>query len=377
MTKQPSTIRGFRRKLGHFIGSYKGKTIFNFCYGFGASLAILGTLFKLLHLGGANIALAIGLGTEVFIFALSAFEPPFRNYRWEEVFPVLKTHSEEDRPAFGPGGTPGGPVIINGQPTEGITAKPGSEQAASFTGTVQTGVFTGPPTTPPPGTILGNASPGYGAAGITSMGPFSQATLSEEETKTLSESIKRMSEAVAHLNNLADIIQVSEKYLQQLSDMTENLNRFSAATASLAEVSDILLQSYRNITENSDTVSENSRGYVEQMAVLNKNLTGLNTIYEIQLKSISSQIDTIDRVNKGLLQLRDMYEGSLEGSERFKEGTDQMAENLSKLNKVYTRMLEAMVPDFGFGGFAPRPASQPTAPHPTASTDQKEQEGQV
>ena len=124
-----------------------------------------------------------------------------------------------------------------------------------------------------------------------------QVPLSEEEAHTLAESIKRMGEAVGQLNNLADVSIITEKYLSQLSGMSENLNRFSDATGSLAEVSNVLLESYRNVTENSDDISNNSKGYVEQMGNLNRNLMGLNTIYEIQLKSISSQIDTIDRVN--------------------------------------------------------------------------------
>src|SRR5574344_1426800 len=93
-----SKFKALRIRITLFLGSHRGKTIFNFCYGLGASIAILGVLFKLLHLDGANIMLSVGLGTEVIIFALSALEPPFRTYHWENVFPVLKTNQEQDRP---------------------------------------------------------------------------------------------------------------------------------------------------------------------------------------------------------------------------------------------------------------------------------------
>jgi gliding motility-associated protein GldL len=152
---------------------------------------------------------------------------------------------------------------------------------------------------------------------------------------------------------MTEITRVTEKYLAQLSDMADNLNRFGSATASLTEVSNVLLDSYKSITDNSSDISSNSRGYVEQMGTLNKNLSGLNTIYEIQLKSISSQIDTIDRVNNGLLHIRNMYEGSMEDSVRFKKETEAMAENLANLNRVYTRMLEAMTPGNGMNGGFP------------------------
>ncbi|OQA00052.1 MAG: hypothetical protein BWY72_00025 [Bacteroidetes bacterium ADurb.Bin416] len=379
MSTQPTDKKSFRTKLSHFLGSHRGKTIFNFCYGFGAALAILGTLFKLLHLEGANIALSIGLGTEVFIFALSAFEPPFRNYRWEEVFPILVTHKDEDRPEFGPGGVTGGIVNIVGGQATGVSGEPGVAAAGGAQGGY------------PGGGYPGGGYPGGGGAGprhsnplanitteqaLQSFGLPPQVQLSDEDAQTLTDSIKRMGEAVTQLNNMADITQVTEKYLNQLSDMADNLGRFSNATSSLAEVSNVLLDSYKSITDNSSDISENSKGYVEQMGVLNKNLYGLNTIYEIQLKSISSQIDTIDRVNKGLLHIRDMYEGSMDGSDRFRQETENMADNLAHLNRVYSRMLDAMIPGQGFGGFsAPRP-TQPTPPvSPSEPTDNQEQAG--
>jgi len=386
MSAHIKKMRTFRIKLGHFLASYRGKTIFNFCYGFGASLAILGTMFKLLHLDGAGLALAIGLGTEVFIFALSAFEPPFRNYRWEEVFPVLTSHKEEDRPEFGPMGVVGGTVNIVGTPgAQDVQSQPsGTAYAGQAGGGIpgQQGYYGGGQTG---GGVAGGPRHQNPLANITtqealqSFGLPPQVQLTDEEAQTLTESIKRMGEAVTQLNNMADITQVTEKYLNQLSDMADNLNRFSNATSSLTEVSNVLLDSYKSITDNSSDISENSKGYVEQMGVLNKNLYGLNTIYEIQLKSISSQIDTIDRVNKGLLHIRDMYEGSMDGSDRFRQETENMADNLAHLNRVYSRMLDAMIPGQGFGGFSTARSAAPTAPvtpaNASESTESPEQVG--
>jgi len=338
-----SKNKNFALKLTEFMGSYRGKTLFNFFYGFGASLAILGLMFKLLHFGGANIMLGIGLGTEAFIFALSSFEPPFRNYHWEQVFPILKTHDENDRPNFTGTGTGGGPVIIGnvGGPLPTTTEpQPGIQQHPTYGGHVS----------PVSGVTPEQARQNYGIS--------PQVPLTEEDAQTLADSIKRMGEAVSQLNNLADVSAITEKYLNQLSGMSDNLDRFSDATGSLAEVSNVLLASYRNVTENSEDISNNSKGYVEQMGNLNRNLVGLNTIYEIQLKSISSQIDTIDRVNKGLIHIKDMYEGSMTDSDRFSRETESLAENLAKLNTIYTRMLEAMTPNMVFGGFSPRGASE-------------------
>ncbi|MGB1247612.1 MAG: gliding motility protein GldL [Chitinophagales bacterium] len=69
-----------------------GKTILNYAYSFGAALVILGALFKILHLPGANIMLMVGMGAEVLIFIISGFEPQEEThdeYEWERVYPEL------------------------------------------------------------------------------------------------------------------------------------------------------------------------------------------------------------------------------------------------------------------------------------------------
>ena len=78
------------------------------------------------------------------------------------------------------------------------------------------------------------------------------------------------------------------------------------------------------------------------METLNKNITGLNTIYEIQLKSVSAQLDTIDKVNSGLSNIRSLYDNSTLDSYKIRQETEKMTDNLSQLNKVYERMLSAM-----------------------------------
>lgn len=380
-----SKIKAFRIRLSIFLGSYRGKSIFNLFYGLGAAVAILGTLFKLLHLDGANIMLSLGLGTEVFIFAISALEPPYRNYHWEYVFPILKTHADQDRPDFQ--NLPGGQATEDMTPEVyvGDTNAPGVQTSNSQGGAQAGGtVYVG-------GAPSGGGAPASGGvpytphrnsmAGVTpeqareNYGIPPQVPISDEDAATLTDSIKKMGEAVSQLNNLADITMVTENYISKLSGMADNLNRFSDATGSLAEVSNVLLDSYRNVTENSDEISANSKGYVEQMGNLNRNLSGLNTIYEIQLKSVSSQIDTIDRVNKGLVHIREMYESSTGDSERFSKETEAMADNLARLNLVYARMLEAMSPNAIFANMMATgmtPNRTPDAPAKTDETDGKE-----
>ena len=73
----------------HPLTSKKGKVILGFAYGWGASVVIVGALFKILHWPGANEMLMVGLGTEAIIFFVSAFEPPYMDLDWAKVYPEL------------------------------------------------------------------------------------------------------------------------------------------------------------------------------------------------------------------------------------------------------------------------------------------------
>lgn len=103
-----------------------------------------------------------------------------------------------------------------------------------------------------------------------------------------------------------------------------------------------LQESYRYILDNSQSVNLNTLGYIQQMEALNRNISGLNTIYEIQLKGISGQIDTLDRINKGLDRIKEMYEGSVPDSSVFRRETEKMTQQIRELNQIYGRLIEAM-----------------------------------
>ena len=166
--------------------------------------------------------------------------------------------------------------------------------------------------------------------------------LSEEDTQSLRESISRMAAASEQLSQMAELTTATQDYLSQLSGIAEQMTALKETTRSLNEVSSVLLSSYQAITRNSDSISHSAEGYVDRMEDLNRNIGGLNTIYEIQLKSISSQLESIDRVNRGLKDIRDMYEKSAAESSRYCEETEKMARYMKQLNSVYEKMITAM-----------------------------------
>ena len=83
-------VKKYKRGLGSFIRSEKGQRFFNFAYSIGAAVVIWGALFKILNIHGGNVLLSVGMGTEVLMFILTAFDRPPKEYRWEDVFPALK-----------------------------------------------------------------------------------------------------------------------------------------------------------------------------------------------------------------------------------------------------------------------------------------------
>ena len=257
--------RRYKNRIEMFLSSDMGKRVLNFCYSWGASIVIIGAMFKLLHLPYGNQILFIAMTVEALVFFISAFEHPSNEYHWEEVFPVLKSKNPMDRPDFASTGMSN---LINSSDnmdddntSGGINIHVGNGRKAGVAGN------------------LGGTS------------VLSNLDVSEEDTKNLSESIKKLSGAAEQISKMAELTEATQKYLEQLSGMSENMERFSHVTNSLTNVSDTLLNSYKSITDNSDGINQNSRGYVQQMEMLNRNISGLNTIYEIQLKSISSRID--------------------------------------------------------------------------------------
>lgn len=332
-------IKRYKNRIEKFLSGESGQRFFNFAYSMGAAVVIWGALFKILHLPGGNTLLSIGMGTEVLMFVLTAFDRPGRDYNWEQVFPVLETKNPEDRPDF----STGSGVIISGggAVASGASIPPVSDAQARR------------------------------AAGVPA-----DIELTDEDSRSLSESIAKMAAASDQLSRMAELTTATQEYLSQMAAIAEQMQHLKDTTQSLNSVSEVLLDSYRAITENSENITSSSHGYVEQMQNLNRNISGLNTIYEIQLRSVSSQLDAIDRVNRGIKDISSMYENSANQSARYCEESEKMAYYMQQLNNVYAQMLQAMTINMyhpmpgNMPGAAPHQAPQPAAPAPEAPATQ-------
>ena len=267
----------FVYRLQKWMDSVPGQTFLNYAYSWGASIVILGTLFKLTHLPGANFFLFLGMGTEVFVFFISAFDRPFDKTTdgmeldthmvsvEDEVEPAASAVATAAAPATVIGGN-GGTIIIGG-------------------GSVGSGM-------PSPAAETSDTS------STSETSTSSQASVDTEAIAAVSSSVTTMAggAAVALPQVNPELEEATANYVDELKRLTEMLSK---------------------VTEQSERLARDS----EEMENLNRTLTGICKVYELQLKSASSQIGTIDDINAQ---------------------THRMAEQIAELNGIYARMIEAM-----------------------------------
>ncbi len=300
-------------RLQHWMDSVPGQTFMNYAYSWGAAVVILGTLFKLTHIPGANLMLFIGMGTEVFVFFISGFDRPFNASQDTELadefvdledLEAMKAAAHAVAEAGGAvaggtivaGGTGGGTVIIGGgQAPAGGTVIIGGDQAAGEAteggttiiggGTISGGVISGG--------VGGGSGTGLSAEDAANLAAAAQAAASVGAT--LGQDAQGLL-TNAQAANAPEVEDAIEAYVDQLQQLTEVLGR---------------------VREQAGRMTQDS----EEMINLNRTLTGINTIYEMQLKSISQQVGTIDQIN---------------------DQTRKMAQQIEELNGVYARMIEAL-----------------------------------
>lgn len=253
-------------RLQKWMDSVPGQTFLNYAYSWGASIVILGTLFKLTHLPGANFFLFLGMGTEVFVFFISAFDRPFdKTTDGMNLDTHVRTEEDlvqESSAAATVIGGNGGTIIIGGG-------------AGSDMGSMNTPIAQGASATQGTPTIVDTEAIAAVSSSVTAMAGGSPAVLPQVNPE--------LEEATAN-------------YVDELKRLTEMLSK---------------------VAEQSERLARDS----EEMENLNRTLTGITKIYELQLKSASSQIGTIDDINAQ---------------------TRRMAEQIAELNQIYTRMIEAM-----------------------------------
>ena len=228
-------------RLQHWMDSVPGQTFLNYAYSWGAAIVILGALFKLTHLPGGNIMLFIGMGTEVVVFTLSAFDRPFDKTEVGKELPHDYETDEEIAARLG---------LTDDEDDEEEENE--TEDLDNATPAVQPQVAGCVPPASPTIIIGGNGAPASAgaanaaaAANVAATDPVELSPEMEEATQT---------------------------YIGKLQALADTFTKVDEQSARLAK----------------DSV---------EMENLNRTLTGINRVYELHLKSISLQVGTIDQIN--------------------------------------------------------------------------------
>ena len=260
-------------RLQKWMDSVPGQTFLNYAYSWGASIVIFGTLCKLTHLPGANFWLFLGMGTEVFVFFISAFDRPFDKTADGRDLPTHVEDAEEDEDGAeatdhvtmqapqaviigGSGVIHAGGGVAAGQPGGAACQPAAAADGLQPSGSVQ---------------IVGGS-----AAGVVGQSVVTPVVTGNAENE--------------------EMVQAQSDYVAELKRLVETLGKVNEQSSRLA----------------TDSL---------EMENLNRTLTGISRVYEMQLKSASQQISTIDQIN---------------------EQSKKMAQQIEQLNQIYSRMIEAM-----------------------------------
>ena len=278
--------------LGDIVHSSGWKAFMAKLYGLGASVVIVGALFKIQHWPAAGLLLTIGLLTEAAIFFFSAFEPLHEEPDWTLVYPELA----------------------------GIGEDTGSSQA--------------------------RGAVGGGGAGSAALAKFDEMLVNADITPDLFQKLgtgmRRLSEATTAFSGMGDAASVSSDYVKSVRNANESLNNLNESYKETAGVIRESNNSYRNIADSLSIVESSGKSYQQQIEVLNKNLSALNAVYELQLRSNNEHIKESDSLYKGLQGMVKDLNDSAGDAKKYREQIVALNENLSALNNVYGNMLAAM-----------------------------------
>ena len=291
-------------RLQHWMDSVPGQTFLNYAYSWGASIVILGALFKLTHLPGGNLMLFLGMGTEAVVFFLAAFDRPFDKNEIGKALPdEIETDEEIEKAEALVDGTYVGDAVAESvdaeqQELERAAAAVGAGPAVLGGGTVIIGggaVAEG--CTPSSAPVLD------GKAALAAQHPIVQQAVAESTTEE-------------EAQKLASIIRMANDELLQRAQAVLSPD-MEAATQVYIEKLRTLTETFAKVDEQTARLTKDS----QEMENLNRTLIGINKIYDLHFASISKQVNTIEEIN---------------------EQTRGLAAKIQEVNDVYAQMIKKL-----------------------------------
>ena len=303
MSANNQAPKGAWAKFMHWYESYQGKKIVGCVYSLGASIVIVGALFKIMHFPGAGPMLIVGMSVEAILFAIGCLDKPHAEHHWENVFPQLVGFGAD-------------PELL-----KELESRPRP-------------------------TLLGDSN-----AGSTKV-----PALSEKELESLKEGIGNLAKTATQLSELGSVANTTHKLNEKLDAAGLAAEQFAQAGKTVSEKSLALGETYVQVTADMQKVVADTKAYETQVANLSSQLTSLNAVYELQIKALQSQVEAykaqsakiadataqVENLSAGVKSMTEQANEALKNQEAYVAGAKQLANQVADLNKVYGNMLNAL-----------------------------------
>ena len=289
-------------RLMEWYESYKGKKVVGAVYSLGASVVIIGALFKIMHFPGAGAMLMVGMGVEALLFAIGCLDKPHTEFHWNNVFPQLLGHGAD-------------PELL-----EEMKSRPCP-------------------------TLMGGAG-----------GENATPALDPKELESLKAGVANLAKTANQLNELATVTTATNNLTAKLDAASQAAEQFAQAGKNVVAKSAELGNTYTQVTEDMQKVVADTKTYENQVVAVSAQLQKLNAVYELQLNALQSQVDAykaqtekvagvttqVETLVANVQTMNTVAAEALKSQEAYAAGAKQLANQVADLNKVYGNMLNAL-----------------------------------
>lgn len=347
--------------IDEMVQSTGYKVFMKYLYGWGASVVLLGALFKLEHFPGASIMLIIGMCTEAIIFFFSAFEPLVPEYDWTIVYPELAGITDESSASHGGAMDP---LVLENAIVSAISrSQVAAGSLASASGVSARGAS-------------GAQAGAGGNAGFVftqkfnemlekaEVGPelFAKVGAGLDKLSNASNGIARISEAVAATEQFSRNMQRAGGAVGKFAESYENSGALVSRSAQVlsqsvegtakqvdetgkqfaAKVNEVVSKMSTSLAGASDSVAKGIASTGVQLQGLGKNIEALTTAHELQVKEMQKSMQQSQKLGSGVEEMLQKIEQTIKESQQYSQLVSRLNENVSKLNTIYGNMLSAM-----------------------------------
>lgn len=283
----------------HWYESYNGKKVVNIIYCLGASVVIIGALFKIMHFPGAGPVLMTGMITEAMLFAIGCLDKPHVDFHWEQVFPQLMGHGAN-------------PALL-----EELSKRPKP-------------------------TLLGGMEGG-------SSSRSDVPALSEKDMASLKEGINGLAKTATQLSELSNVAMVTNQLAEKMEVAGQAAGQFVTSMNNFGRQSEVLTSTYTTVANDMQAVVEGTKAYQQNVEALGQKVGSLGSVYEMQLAAVQAQSEKMKQINTNVeavsADMQKMQTTVAEAAKSYvayEDGAKKLAQQIADLNKIYGNMLNAL-----------------------------------